>query len=137
MHRTTQVVTRSTPAFRYDVTSEVGHGVNSSYTVASQAIEPSYSLPSYRKLVKELSVANKGMISGTKFDRLFSYGLANLHYLVVESELLGTHEVPTGWGLLVRIGESLQLAAKPVWQEISVEDQLVLLQRIASIKAAI
>jgi hypothetical protein len=88
----------------------------------------------YRKLVKEITTAKSGIIDGTKFDRLFSYRLANLHYLVVEEELLKAHEVPTGWGLLVRAGEDLVLECKPAWQDINVEDQLIFLQRIVSRK---
>ena len=61
--------------------------------------------------------------------------MANLHYLVVEDDLLQAHEVPNGWGLLVRAGDELHLASKPVWQDINVEEQLIFLQRIASLKA--
>ena len=86
----------------------------------------------YRRLVRHISVAKRGIIKGTKFDRLFSYRLANLHYLVVEDKLIKSHEVPSGWGLLVRRGEVLSLAEQPAWQEINVEEQLVFLQRIAS-----
>jgi hypothetical protein len=60
--------------------------------------------------------------------------VANLHYLVVEESLLEVHEVPLGWGLLVRRGTELELAGKPQWQEIGVEHQLVFLQRIAARK---
>jgi hypothetical protein len=88
----------------------------------------------YRKLVRDIAVAKRGVLQGTKFDRLFSYRLANLHYLVVEDELLEVHEVPTGWGLLVRTGEELQLVCKPAWQDIPVEVQLIFLQRIAARK---
>jgi len=88
----------------------------------------------YRKLMKEIVIAKKGVFHGTKFDRLLSYRLANLHYLVVEEALLQSHEVPTGWGLLVRAGEALQLVSKPTWQDIAVEVQLIFLQRIAARK---
>jgi hypothetical protein len=90
----------------------------------------------YRKLVKQIAVAKKGIVDGTKFDRLFSYKMANLHYLVVEEQLLEVHEVPAGWGLLVRKGEELELLGKPAWQDIHVEEQLIFLQRIASRKSA-
>ena len=88
----------------------------------------------YGKLVKRISEAKKGIAAGTKFDRLMSYRMANLHYLVVESDLVDVAEVPVGWGLLVREGEELRLAAKPVWQDIFVEEQLLFLQRIAARK---
>jgi hypothetical protein len=88
----------------------------------------------YQKLVRHIGIAKKGIIDGTKFDRLFSYRLANLHYLVVEDALLDSTELPTGWGLLIRDGDELRLAEKPTWQEIHVESQLVFLQRIAARK---
>jgi hypothetical protein len=88
----------------------------------------------YQKLIKTIAVAQRGLLHGTKFHRLFSYRLANLHYLVVEDELLRPHEVPTGWGLLVRRGEVVQLVCKPLWQDISVEEQMIFLQRIAACK---
>jgi hypothetical protein len=84
--------------------------------------------------MKEIASSKKGIFHGTKFDRLFSYRLANLHYLVVEEALLDSHEVPTGWGLLVRSGETLQLMSKPIWQDITTEVQLIFLQRIAARK---
>jgi hypothetical protein len=99
----------------------------------------SYRLPEsrhagYRKLLKDIAVAKKAVVHGTKFDWLFSYRLANLHYLVVEDAILEPHEVPTGWGLLVRRGEELQLLSKPIWQDLTVEVQLIFLQRIAARK---
>jgi hypothetical protein len=74
------------------------------------------------KGVSEITMAKRGLIYGTKFDHLFSYRMANLHYLVAEQELLAAHEVPNGWGLFV---------GKPVWQDIQVEVQVNFLQRIA------
>ena len=91
-----------------------------------------YKHTGYKKLVRQIAIAKNGIIDGTKFDRLFSYRLANLHYLVVEDEILQVHEVPAGWGLLVRRDEELQLMRKPAWQDINVEEQLIFLQRIAA-----
>jgi hypothetical protein len=88
----------------------------------------------YQKLIKQISIAKRGLLHGTKFHRLVSYRLANLHYLVVEAELVALHEVPIGWGVLMRSGDHLELISKPVWQEISVEEQLVFIQRIAARK---
>jgi hypothetical protein len=98
---------------------------------------PEYRHAGYRKLAKQIAVAKHGIIDGTKFDRLFSYRLANLHYLVVEEALLEPQEVPTGWGLLVREGEELSLMKKPAWLDINVETQLIFLQRIAARKSYI
>lgn len=88
----------------------------------------------YHKLMREITAARRALQLKTKFDRLRAYGLANLHYLVVEERLIEPHELPAGWGLLVRSGERLELAARPAWQPIGVEHQLLFLQRIAARK---
>jgi hypothetical protein len=91
----------------------------------------------YKRLLREIRIAKRGVFDGTKFDRLLSYRLANLHYLVAEENLIEAHELPLGWGLLVRRGDGLELIAKPVWQTIGVEQQLVFLQRISAKKSVI
>jgi hypothetical protein len=88
----------------------------------------------YKKLMREIRIAKRGVIDCTKFDRLLSYGLANIHYLVTEESLITAQEVPVGWGFLIRRGDGLELVAKPVWQAIGVEQQLIFLQRIATKK---
>lgn len=88
----------------------------------------------YRKLVKDIDTARSALVHKTKFDRLFAYGLANLHYLVVEESIVAPHETPAGWGLLVRRGDQLHLEVRPAWREIGVEHQLVFLQRLAARK---
>jgi hypothetical protein len=88
----------------------------------------------YTKLLRQIRISQRGVFDGTKFDRLLSYRVANLHYLVAEEKLIEPHEVPEGWGLLVRRAGSLELIAKPVWQAIGIEEQLVFLQRIAAKK---
>jgi hypothetical protein len=85
----------------------------------------------HRKLVRQIATARRSIVHGTKFDRLAAYRLANLHYLVTEENLIEPHELPLGWGLLVRTGDSLELAEKPTWQEIAAEEQVIFLQRIA------
>jgi hypothetical protein len=89
----------------------------------------------YKKLMREINIAKGGVIEGTKFDRLYRYKMANLHYLVVEEGLLGDQEVPVGWGLLIRRGDSLDLAMKPIWQSIGIEEQAVFLQRMTANKS--
>ena len=86
-----------------------------------------YKRQGYQKLLREIRIAKRGVLDGTKFDRLLSYRIANLHYLVTEDDLIETHEVPTGWGLLQRRGDSLQLLVEPRWQSIGVEEQLSLI----------
>jgi hypothetical protein len=89
----------------------------------------------YQKLLREIRIHKQGIIDGAKFDRLLDYKLANLHYLVAEENLLEPHELPVGWGLLVRRDDRLELVAKPVWQDINIEAQLIFLQRIAAKKS--
>jgi hypothetical protein len=86
----------------------------------------------HRLLVKKIGTIRQSLVHSTKFDRLASYKLANLHYLVTEGDLIRPHELPAGWGLLVREADALRLVEKPVWQEIAAEEQLIFLQRIAS-----
>ena len=89
----------------------------------------------YQKLLRDIRIAKRGVFDGTKFDRLLSYRVANLHYLVVEEKLVEAHELPMGWGLLVRREDRLDLVMKPQWQAIGVEEQLVFLQRISAKKS--
>jgi hypothetical protein len=91
----------------------------------------------YQKLLREIRVAKRGVLDGTKFDRLLSYRVANLHYLVTEEKLIETHEVPTGWGLLLRRGDRLELLVEPLWQAIGVEEQVIFLQRMTAKKSLI
>jgi hypothetical protein len=88
----------------------------------------------YKRLLRQLRVSKRGLIDGTKFDRLLSYRVANLHYLVAEDKLVENHELPSGWGLLLRRDDGLELIEKPTWQAIGIEEQLVFLQRIAACK---
>ena len=89
----------------------------------------------YKKLLREIRIAKRGVLNGTKFDRLLTYKVANLHYIVAEENLIQSHEVPTGWGLLLRRGECLELIRAPLWQTIGVEEQLVFLQRMTAKKS--
>jgi hypothetical protein len=91
----------------------------------------------YQKLLREIRISKRGVLDGTKFDRLLGYRLANLHYLVAEANLIAPHEVPTGWGLLLKRGDNLELVSQPLWQSIGVEEQLVFLQRISAKKSVI
>jgi hypothetical protein len=91
----------------------------------------------YQKLLRDIRIAKRGVLDGTKFDRLLAYRLANLHYLVAEANLIAPHEVPTGWGLLLKRGDNLELISPPLWQTIGIEEQLVFLQRISAKKSVI
>ena len=89
----------------------------------------------YQKLLREIRLTKRGVLDGTKFDRLLSYRVANLHYLVAEESLIQPHELPANWGLLILRDDRLVLVIKPVWQPIGVEEQLVFLQRISAKKS--
>lgn len=88
----------------------------------------------YNKVLDELRGLKKGLREKTKFERMLTYKIANLHYLVAEENLIETHQLPVGWGLLIRRSEGLELVAKPSWQKIGVVEQVIFLQRIASKK---
>jgi len=96
-----------------------------------------YNHSGYKKLVRQIRISKRGVLDCTKFDRLMGYKIANLHYLVAEDKLIEPHELPVGWGLLVRRDEKLELIEKPVWQAIGIEEQLVFIQRIAAKKTGI
>jgi hypothetical protein len=85
----------------------------------------------YQKLTNDLRRTKAAIMGATKFDRLLQYRVANLHYLVVEENLMTVDETPLGWGLLIRKEDTLQLAQKPIWQDIGVVEQLIFLQRLA------
>lgn len=94
-----------------------------------------YDHSGYKRLLRQIRISQRGVFDGTKFDRLLGYRVANLHYLVTENNLIEPHELPVGWGLLVRRDDGLLLISKPIWQTIGVEEQLVFLQRIAAMKS--
>jgi hypothetical protein len=85
----------------------------------------------FERLSNDLRRTKAAIMGATKFDRLLQYRVANLHYLVVEENLMTVDETPLGWGLLVRRDNALQIAQKPTWQDIGVVEQLIFLQRLA------
>lgn len=86
----------------------------------------------YRRVLREIETLQRRLFGRTKFDKLMRYRCANLNYLVVEPDVLGSHEVPLGWGLLVQHGGELVLERRPCWQEVGARDRLRLLERIAA-----
>ncbi len=88
----------------------------------------------YNKVINELTSLKQALRFNTKFDRLRSYRIANLHYVVAEENLMESSHVPLGWGLLVRRNDQLELVEKPLWQDIGLLEQLLFLQRIAARK---
>jgi hypothetical protein len=84
----------------------------------------------YARLSNDLRRTKAAIMGATKFDRLLQYRVANLHYLVVEDNLMTVDETPLGWGLLVRRDNTLQIVQKPTWQDIGVVEQLIFLHHL-------
>lgn len=85
----------------------------------------------YDQLRAEITSLSQQLHAQTKFAKLFRWRAANLHYVVVEEGVAEPHELPDGWGLLVRSDESLNLVTKPVWQDAPESNRWNLLLRIA------
>lgn len=88
--------------------------------------------PPYLKVVRALATLSRQLHGQTKMENLFKWNAANLHYLVVEPELVADHEIPVGWGLLVRNGGRLDLRIRPEFKEIPDETRLAFLHRVAA-----
>ena len=84
------------------------------------------------RLSAELRIAERKLQEGTKFARLFRWRAASLLYLVTEDELLEPHELPEGWGWLVRHGGALELVRRPCLRETTPAERVALLERIAA-----
>lgn len=85
----------------------------------------------YQTVLRKIAIAQRKLLLNNKFEKLVRYRCANVCYLVVEEGILNCHELPLGWGLLVRRDDSLVLECKPVWQEVDATTRIRLLQRIA------
>ena len=85
----------------------------------------------YLKVLARLRTTARQLYEQTKFEKLCRWKAANLHYVVTEPRLLRPHELPYGWGLLVRNSETLELVVKPVWHDVPESTGLLLLQQIA------
>lgn len=89
--------------------------------------------PPYRKLVRTLATLSRQLHGQTKMENLFKWNAANLHYLVVEPGIVEEHEIPLGWGLLVRNGQRLELRVLPELRDgIPEEARLNFLHRVAA-----
>jgi hypothetical protein len=85
----------------------------------------------YDKIIHEIQRLSDRLHGNTKFDRLTKYGAANLFYVVAEPNIVSSHVLPCGWGLLERAGDDLVLRIKPHWYDVPEEDRLSFFQRIA------
>lgn len=72
-------------------------------------------------LERELALLQSKLTNCVKFARLSRYAAADHLYLVTEPEIAEAHEVPVGWGWLVREGEGLVLRQSPVRYRTTVE----------------
>lgn len=86
----------------------------------------------HRRLTAALRIAQAKHLEGTKFSRLARWRCASLFYLVAEPDLIARHEVPDGWGLLVREGESLVLKQLPLRHETTPEQRIAFLERLTA-----
>ena len=85
----------------------------------------------YPRLLHELRALQNRLYDCTKFDKLIRYRCANFFFLVLPEELFRDPEIPAGWGALVESNDALILARKPVWYEMTAENRIRLLHRIA------
>lgn len=84
-------------------------------------------------VTRSLQAAQVALYEGTKFAKLARWRAANFLYLVVDTaELAGAHEIPAGWGLLVRENDVLRCARPPLRHDVKVEDRIALLERLAA-----
>ena len=88
----------------------------------------------HEALTAELRVAQRKLQEGTKFAKLGRWRAASLLYLVAEEGLFESHEVPEGWGLLIRRGDTLELVAKPCLRDTTAAERVALVERIAARK---
>ena len=85
----------------------------------------------YQRTLRDIQRLQGRLHANTKFDRLVRWGTANLFWVVAESDVIAGHELPAGWGLLLRQGDGLEIAAKPLMHEICESERLALFHRIA------
>lgn len=86
----------------------------------------------YRKVVKSLQTVSRQLHRETKMESLMKWRAANLHYLAVEPDVVQAHEIPLGWGLLVRDGSRLDLRVRPELREVDEPTRLTFLHRLAA-----
>lgn len=87
------------------------------------------------RLARELTRGQRRLLEGTKFARLARWRAASLLYLVAEEGMVEPHELPDGWGLLVRRGPALAVSVKPVLRDTTPTERVALVERIAAVAA--
>ncbi len=95
------------------------------YSFEAAGFEP------YDKILAQIKTLSRRLHAQTKFDKLLRWKAANVHYVVADPGVVRTHELPAGWGLLVRKEQALDVVVKAVWQEASEHSRWQLFLRIA------
>jgi hypothetical protein len=85
----------------------------------------------YGRVMRELNALQNRLSDCTKFEKLVHYRFANLFFLVLPKELFRESEIPIGWGALVESGDELSLACKARWLEVTEQNRIDFLNRIA------
>lgn len=85
----------------------------------------------HNRLETEFRIAQRKLLDGTKFAKLGRWRAASLLYVVAEEGILAPHEIPDGWGLLLRRGDNLELVIRPCLNPTTPEERVALLERIA------
>jgi hypothetical protein len=85
----------------------------------------------YARILREIGTLQNRLYDCTKFDKLIRYRCANLFFVVLPEQLFRDSEVPVGWGALVDSNGVLTLVRKPIWHDITADDGIRLLHRIA------
>jgi hypothetical protein len=87
------------------------------------------------RLEREFTRRQRQLQEGTKFAKLARWRAASLLYIVAEEGLFAAHELPDGWGLLVRRGAELVIAVKPSLRDTTPAERVALVERIAAVAA--
>jgi hypothetical protein len=82
-------------------------------------------------VLRQTRALQNRLFDGTKFETLIRYRCANLFFLVLPQELFRESEIPIGWGTLIESDAGLELVRKPTWHDVTEQNQLRLLERIA------
>jgi hypothetical protein len=90
----------------------------------------------HERLQTEYRIAQRKLHEGTKFAKLARWRAASLLYVVADEGVVRLHEVPDGWGLLVRRDETLELMLKPCLNDTTPEERVAIVERIAAVAGA-
>jgi hypothetical protein len=83
-------------------------------------------------VIEEIATLQRRQLHGLKFEKLRRYEAADALYLVVDEGIFAADEIPAGWGLLVRQGDSLRAVRPPLQLSPAPETRLALLENMAA-----